>query len=94
MKPAHTFPMRTPSKKHFEREVRRVRHMSAWIVLTGQPDKECQVLDISMNGAKVITDLPSEVPSRFELAFTQGNRKHRLCEVVWRRGKMIGVQFV
>jgi hypothetical protein len=41
----------------------------------------------------MITELPSQVPSRFELAFTQGGAKRRLCEVVWRRGKMIGVQF-
>jgi hypothetical protein len=51
-------------------------------------------LDVSKNGAKVLTEIPSEVPSRFELAFNEGDRRHRLCEVIWRRGKMIGVQFL
>jgi hypothetical protein len=84
--------MPTPGKRT-QREVRRSRHSSAWIVLAGSADQECQILDISKNGAKVITDMPSHVPSRFELAFTQGGAKRRLCEVIWRRGKMIGVQF-
>jgi hypothetical protein len=79
--------------KHFEREVRRVRHLSAWIVLAGRADQECQVMDISVNGAKVVADIPSLVPSRFELTFMQGNAKRRVCNVIWRRGKMIGVQF-
>ena len=50
-------------------------------------------MDISANGAKIIPAMPSQVPDRFELAFTKGDDKHRSCEVVWRRGKMIGVQF-
>ena len=91
--PAHTFPMRTPTK-HFEREVRRVRHLSAWIVVTGQANQECQVMDISKNGAKIVLGVPSQVPQRFELAFLQDAKKRQACEVIWRRGKMIGVQFV
>jgi hypothetical protein len=85
--------MRTPTK-HFEREVRRVRHMSAWIVQTGQADQEGRVLDISKNGAKITVRIPSQVPQKFDLAFTQTASKRQACEVIWRRGKMIGVQFV
>jgi hypothetical protein len=85
--------MRTPTK-HFEREVRRVRHLSAWIVLTGQANQECHVMDISKNGAKIAVQIPSHVPQRFELAFLQDSTKRRACEVVWRRRKMIGVQFI
>jgi hypothetical protein len=92
--PAHTFPMRAPTK-HFEREVRRVRHVSAWIVLTGRADQECQILDISKNGAKlVVGGIPSQVPEKFELAFVETATKRQACEVIWRRGKMIGVHFV
>jgi hypothetical protein len=91
--PAHTYWMRAPTK-HFEREVRRVRHVLAWIVLTGQANQECDVMDISKNGAKIAVGLLSNVPQRFELAFLQDSIKRRACEVIWRRGKMIGVQFV
>jgi hypothetical protein len=90
---AQAIPMRTPTK-HFEREVRRVRHVSAWIVLTGEVNQGCQVMDISKNGAKLVVGIPSEVPQKFDLAFTPTASKRQACEVIWRRGKMIGVQFV
>jgi hypothetical protein len=77
--------------KYSEREVRRTRHLSAWIKVEGRAHCECQVLDISKHGAKVMVD--SVVPGRFELAFFEGGQ-HRVCEVVWRRVKMIGVKFI
>jgi len=80
--------------KHFEREVRRARRLSAWIVLAGQADQECHVMDISRNGAKIIVGTSSQVPQKFDLAFTQTASKRQACEVIWRRCKMIGVQFV
>jgi hypothetical protein len=83
MKPTH----------HFEREVRRVRHLDAWIKVEGRAHCECQVLDISKNGAKVRVEPPSGIPDRFELAFFQGGN-NRVCEVVWRRAKMMGVKFI
>ena len=50
-------------------------------------------MDISQNGAKVMAPVPSEVPARFEIAFFQNSQKRQVCEVVWRRGKMLGVKF-
>jgi hypothetical protein len=91
--PPHTYSMRTPTK-HFEREIRRVRHLSAWIVLTGQANQECEVMDISKNGAKIAVPSSSHLPQRFELVFRQDSTKRRACKVIWRRGQMIGVQFV
>jgi len=79
--------------KHFAREVRRVRRTRAWLVADGQADTECDVLDISRNGAKVIIAIPSAVPDLFELVFAPGDQKRRHCEVVWRRGKLLGVKF-
>jgi hypothetical protein len=49
-------------------------------------------MDISRQGAKVIVEMPSTVPDTFELAFFQGGPK-RICKVVWRRTKMIGIKF-
>ena len=69
------------------------RHFSAWILLNGGTDRECQVMDISSHGAKVVVQIPSDVPARFELSFLQNDRKRRICEVIWRRGKMLGVKF-
>jgi hypothetical protein len=79
--------------KDFEREVRRARHFSAWINVNGRAVSECQVLDISNHGAKVVVEIPSAVPDRFALVFFQGGQ-NRACEVIWRRAKMLGVKFV
>ncbi len=79
--------------KRFEREVRRARHLSAWINVRGRAHCECQVLDISKRGAKLFVELSSAVPDRFELAFFQGGQS-RICEVVWRRAKLLGVKLI
>jgi PilZ domain len=84
--------MRTPSK-HIKRKVRRARYILAWIIQPGYDDQECQVMDISKDGAKIATT-SSQVSDRFELTFTRSDDKRRLCEVAWRRGKLIGVRFV
>jgi hypothetical protein len=78
--------------KHLEREVRRARHFSAWINVNGRAGSECQVLDISNHGAKVVVEIRSAVPDHFELAFFQGGQK-RACTVIWRRIKTVGVKF-
>jgi hypothetical protein len=86
----HThIPMQKPTK-HFEREVRRARQLSAWIKVQDRDIAECQVMDISNNGAKIVT--ASAVPDRFQLAFFQGDQT-RTCEVIWRHGKILGVKF-
>lgn len=78
--------------KHIEREVRRARHLSAWIEVQGRASTECRILDVSRNGAKIAVAIPSAVPDRFELAFFQGAQARR-CEVVWRHGKVLGIKF-
>jgi hypothetical protein len=78
--------------KHSKREVRRIRRLSAWITVQGRVNSECQVLDISKGGAKLVAPTPSAVPDRFDLAFFQGDHP-RSCEVIWRHGKVLGVKF-
>jgi PilZ domain len=66
----------------------------AWIVINGRADRECTVLDIAQTGAKVVVQLNQGIPDRFELAFFQSLDKRQKCEVMWRRGKVLGVKFV
>jgi hypothetical protein len=77
-----------------KRKVRRIRHTFAWIISSGSAKSECAVMDISQNGAKVVSDGTSTIPARFELAFVQGDQNRKSCEVVWRHGKMLGVKFL
>jgi hypothetical protein len=67
---------------------------TAWIVINGRADRECSILDASLAGAKVVVQDGSGIPDQFELAFFQAVDRRRKCEVIWRRGKMLGIKFV
>lgn len=78
-----------------KRQVRRSVQQTAWITLEGGfAARQCNVLDLSATGAKVVVDDPRSVPSKMRLAFSRDARNGRNCEVVWRRGKTFGVRFV
>jgi PilZ domain len=78
-----------------KREVRRRRHQSAWMMIDGETqNRECLVCDVSRGGAKIIVDIAAEVGSRFGLALVPNHPKHQRCEVMWRRGRTLGIKFV
>lgn len=78
-----------------KRETRRSVQQAGWITLEGGfAARQCNVLDLSTTGAKIVVDDPTSVPDTMRLAFSRDVRKGRSCEVVWRRGKTIGVRFV
>ncbi len=83
--------MRITPKK---RETRRSRSQQAWIRLTGGfASRQCTLMDISQNGAKLVVSDPSDIPSSFTLSTQPGETAGRPCQVIWRRGKMVGVRF-
>jgi hypothetical protein len=49
---------------------------------------------MSSTGAKLTLDDPNPLPARLRLAFSRDARTGRNCEVVWRRGKAVGIKFV
>ncbi|MDH6263533.1 hypothetical protein M2427_007489 [Bradyrhizobium sp. BR13661] len=49
-------------------------------------------MDLSETGAKLFAVMTTDLPTKFELAFVEGGARRR-CNVMWRRGKMLGVQF-
>jgi hypothetical protein len=71
-----------------------IRQQSAWITLNDVAATECQIMDVSKRGAKIIPGGSSVVPARFELALIQGGQKRQVCEVIWRRGRMLGIKFI
>lgn len=78
-----------------KRDVRRSVHQAGWITLDGGfAARPCHVLDLSTSGAKLVVDDPTSIGNRVRLAFSRDARTGRLCEVVWRRGKTLGVHFV
>jgi hypothetical protein len=54
---------------------------------------ECQILDVSSNGACLEVG-GLAVPELFGLAFTAKGEVLRVCSLVWRRGELIGARFV
>jgi len=78
-----------------KRESRKSLHQSGWITLEGGfAARPCVVHDMSTTGAKITIDDPNTLPAKLKLAFTRDARTGRSCEVVWRRGKSVGIKFV
>jgi PilZ domain len=78
-----------------KREVRKSLRQPGWITLDGGfAARKCLVQDMSATGAKVTIDDPNMLPAKLRLAFTRDARTGRPCEVVWRRGKSVGIKFV
>jgi hypothetical protein len=78
-----------------KREARKSVHQPGWITLEGGfAARQCVVHDMSSSGAKITVDDSNVLPARLRLAFTRDARTGRNCQVVWRRGKSLGVKFV
>jgi hypothetical protein len=78
-----------------KREVRKSLHQPGWITLEGGfAARPCVVQDLSTSGAKVTIEDPNALPAKLRLGFSRDARTGRNCEVVWRRGKVVGVKFV
>jgi hypothetical protein len=78
-----------------KRDARRSLRQPGWITLEGGfAARQCVVHDMSTSGAMITVDNPSVLPGRLRLAFARDARTGRNCEVVWRRGKSLGVKFV
>ena len=78
-----------------KRAVRKSLRQPGWITLEGGfAARACVVEDLSASGAKVIVEDNNTLPAKLRLAFTRDTRNGSRCEVVWRRGKTVGVKFV
>jgi hypothetical protein len=78
-----------------KRATRKSVSQAGWITLEGGfAARPCVVHDLSTTGAKVTIDDSNTLPARLRLAFSRDARIGRPCEVVWRRGKSVGVKFV
>jgi hypothetical protein len=83
-----------PKLKVKRQQLRRRRHQSAWITLDGGPTKhECEVADVSDAGAKISLSGLVETGGQLSIAFVPRGAARR-CEVVWRRGNMLGIKFI
>lgn len=78
-----------------KREARKSLQQPGWITLDGGfAGRPCMVQDMSTTGAKITIDDTNVLPAKLRLAFSRDARTGRNCEVVWRRGRSVGVKFV
>ena len=78
-----------------KREARKSLRQPGWITLDGGfAARPCVVQDISTTGAKITVDDSDVLSGQLRLAFARDARTGRTCQVVWRRGKSLGVKFV
>jgi hypothetical protein len=74
---------------------RKMRRHDAWIMFEGDVRSyECQVADISADGAKLISGAEVIVGSHVKLSTSSHAIVSKPCEVLWRRGRQIGVRFI
>jgi hypothetical protein len=78
-----------------KREARKSVSQPGWITLEGGfAARPCTVLDLSSAGAKISIEDPLVVTARVRLALSRDARAGRSCNVVWRRGKIVGMKFL
>ncbi|MBX9709665.1 MAG: PilZ domain-containing protein [Xanthobacteraceae bacterium] len=82
----------------FKRDTRKPRHKianEAWMTLDGGfAKRNCTIMDLSVTGACIRMQDTSPVPGVMSLAFSKDVRKLTRCRLVWRKGSMIGVEFL
>lgn len=49
--------------------------------------------DVSDSGARLIVDEEGELPDKFILLLNKSGEARRVCRLVWRDGKTLGVEF-
>jgi hypothetical protein len=81
-----------PKRKRVPRKARRHK---AWITFDHDVRSfECQMFDVSAGGAKLAADIDAVVGTSFRLSVAPDSLVRKPCEVVWRRGRQIGVKFI
>ena len=81
-------------RKPIKRKTRRRRSHEAWVTLQdGHTRVECRVVDVSQDGAQITCNRADALHDRFVLAYALTASNSRTCEVVWRRGKTLGLKY-
>jgi hypothetical protein len=72
---------------------RRPLHHTACVVIAPDQMHGCFLSDVSDSGARIDVDDSAKLPDRFFLLLSMRGRARRLCSVVWRKPKQLGVKF-
>ena len=59
----------------------------------GVPLIDCEVMNISEGGARIVPKNPDMLPAQFVLFLTLDGSERQTCRVIWRDGFDVGVAF-
>jgi hypothetical protein len=59
----------------------------------GLPLRDCRVLDISEQGARLAVDNAEQMPDEFTILLTPAGVPCRRCRMIWREHGHVGVEF-
>jgi hypothetical protein len=77
------------------RSIREYVHFPAWTEIgDGTQRRECTVVDVSKDGARIVMSSPTRLPKEFWLVFTKDGTRRRRCRIVWRSQQQIGVTYL
>jgi hypothetical protein len=82
------------TRKPVKRKPRRRRSHEAWVTLQdGHTRVECRVVDVSQDGVQITCNRADALHDHIVLAYTLTGANGRTCEIVWRRGKTLGLKY-
>ena len=77
------------------RSLREHVQFPAWIDIgDGSQPRNCTVLDVSEDGARIMLSSTAELPKEFWLVLTKDGTRRRHCRMVWRTETQIGVEYL
>jgi len=73
---------------------RRPIRYNAWMAIEGEKKlQECVLSDVSETGARIEVLNSKKLPDRFMLLLSENGSARRVCRVVWRKPRYVGVAF-
>ena len=75
------------------RAARRLMRYTAWIAVAPGKLHGCVLSDISETGARIDVENSEIIPERFPMFLSRNGAARRVCTVVWRKPKQVGVTF-
>jgi PilZ domain-containing protein len=81
------------SVNHRKSQRRRIKVVGYLYTHDGWPIGECEMRDISSEGAQIAMKNLEELPNAFLLSLSRNGVVRRHCHLVWRNDEAAGVQF-
>jgi hypothetical protein len=77
------------------RTARQTVNSTAWMEIDSDGRRrKCRLVDISANGARLIVENAESTPDSFNLLLSRFGRPYYRCNVIWKRGNEMGVEFL